>query len=186
MLRKYFQCKRPFPIQLERKIVRVQWLRKRRANKGYRRFEKTYNILQVYSKKLTRKVSDYSRCCFFFSLPKRQHQFTIWNFKPYKHENFSTGKFLNTLKKHVKFYKRDSRNTATVMLQLKKIYGLTLKYVYYMRISNYNYRQFNFFSKYMELFNPYIYFLQHRQSFIPRWTNKRRIKRRILRLISSM
>ena len=81
---------------------------------------------------------------------------------------FNTGKILSTLKKNIKFFKRDSRNTATVMLQLKKVFGITLKYIYYMRISNYNYRQYNFFIKYMELFNPHIYFLQHKQSFIPR------------------
>ena len=113
--------------------------------------------MSLYTNKLLKKVSDYSKCCFFFSLPKRQHQFTIWNFKPYKHENFSTGKFLSTLKKNIKFFKRDSRNTATVMLQLKKVFGITLKYIYYMRISNYNYRQYNFFIKYSsDIYNLFI------------------------------
>ena len=186
MLRKYFRRKKIYELKENSKIKRVIWFRKRRANRGFRRFEKVYDIVSLYTNKLLKKVSDYSKCCFFFSLPKRQHQFTIWNFKPYKHENFSTGKFLSTLKKNINFFKRDSRNTATVMLQLKKVFGITLKYIYYMRISNYNYRQYNFFIKYMELFNPHIYFLQHKQSFIPRWMGKGRIKRRVLRMLSSM
>lgn len=186
MLRKYFQRKRILFSKITRKIVRVRWWYKRRTNRGFRKFAKTYLRFRFYSKKTVRRPSDYAKCCFFFSLPKRQHQFTIWSFNPPKHDNFSTGKFLNMLKKNIKFYKRDSRNTATIMLQLKRAYSTTLKYIYYLRISNYNYRQFNFFTKYMELFSPLIYFFQHRQSFIPRWTPKRRIKRRVLRLISKL
>ena len=189
MLRKYFKKKFVTDFinepRVRDKIIRVIWWRKRRINRGHRKFEKIYKVFTKVSRATLKGISRYANCCFFYSLPARQHQFTIWQFNPNQHINFSTGKFLNMLKKHVKFYKRDSRSTATLVLQLKKIYGATLKYVYYMRINNYNYRQYNFFMKYMELFKPYIYMFQTKQSFIPRWTTKRRIKRRILRLISN-
>lgn len=132
----------------------------------------------------TLKADNYAKSCFFFNLPKRQQQFTIWQLNPAKHINFSTGKFLNVLKKSAKFYKRNHKNAATIMMQLKKTYGILLKYIYFLRIRNYNFRQYTFFMKYIELFSPVIYYFQHKQSFIPRFNPRRRIKRRILRLIS--
>lgn len=189
MLRKYFKniaTKQINDAKVDEKVNRVIWWKRRRLNRGQKKFAKAYKQFIIRFRPTVNKISKYANCCFFYSLPARQHQFTIWQFLPKKHINFSTGKFLNMLKKNVKFYKRDSRSTATLMLQLKKVYGSLLKYIYYMRINNYNYRQFNFFVKYVELFNPYIYFFQTKQSFIPRWTTKRRIKRRVLRLISKL
>lgn len=123
MLRKYIKIKKLKKGKVKRRIYRVIWWRKRRNNRGFRKFRKIYLKFGSKAKKLVGRESNYAKCCFFFSLPHRQHQFTIWKLTPTLHINFSTGKFLNMLKKHIKFYKRDRRNAATVMLKLKKVYG---------------------------------------------------------------
>ena len=55
------------------------------------------------------------------------------------------------------------------------------KYIYMFVINNFNYRQYLFFKMFLEMLNPHVYYFLHRQSFMPRFLNKRRVKRRVLR-----
>jgi hypothetical protein len=83
-----------------------------------------------------------------------------------------------------KFYKRTHKNIISVVLLLKKKFYSILKYIYLLRIKNFNYRQFTFFNKFCELFKPSIFYFQHNQSFLAKINPKKRIKRRILRLLN--
>lgn len=121
---------------------------------------------------------------FFLTLPKRQQFFTIFNLKENKQFNLSSGRFLAFFGKRAKFFKRNPKNIAGIVMQLKKSYIHLLKYIYLFYIKNCNKRQYSFFEKFIALIKPHIFFLVHKQSYIPRFLPTRRIKRKVLKIIN--
>lgn len=121
---------------------------------------------------------------FFLTLPKRQQFFTIFNLKTKTQLNLSAGRFLAFFGKRAKFFKRNPKNIAGIVMQLKKSYSYLLKYIYLFYIKNCNKRQYLFFEKFVALIKPNIFFLVHKQSYIPRFLPVRRIKRKVLKIIS--
>lgn len=150
-----------------------------------------YNIIFFYKKlndKITNLVADYTKIyttCFFLSSPQRQYLFSFWDLKNNKIINFSTGKLLaNLTKSKAKFFKRSSDVLPIITLHFKTDRLLLLKFIYLFSIKNFNKKQYDFFKKFCKLIEPHIYYLIHRQSYIPRYLSKRRIKRSVLKIIS--
>ena len=123
--------------------------------------------------------------CFFLTLPKRQYIFSFWNLKNNKIINTSTGKILSKLtKSKSKFLKRDMGALPIITLNFKVNDLSLLKYIYLFSIKNFNKKQYDFFKKFCKLIQPNIYYLIHKQSYIPRFLSKRRIKRSVLKIIN--
>lgn len=123
-------------------------------------------------------------CNFFITLPKRQHHFVFFDLKKKKEFGFSCGSFLIKMGRKTKSFKRNHKNIMSINLHFKKLYGAFLKYIYLFLINNFNYRQYLFFKKFLTMLLPSVYYFVHRQSYIPKFLNKRRIKRRVLRKLN--
>lgn len=113
------------------------------------------------------------------TLPKRQQHFNFFDLKTKKYIHFSAGSYLLKIGRKAKFFKRNPKNLVSIVLQLKRDYPVLLKYIYIYYIKNFNYRQLNTLKKLYEILNPKIYYLCHRQSFLPQFLPKRRIKKRV-------
>lgn len=118
---------------------------------------------------------------FYLTLPKRQQHFVIMTLKTRKYITLSTGVLLKKLLNNAKFFKRIHTNISAITMQLKLNYPSLLNKIFLFYIKNFNYRQSIFFYKFIDIVNPQIYFFVHKQSFIPRFTPVRRIKRRVLK-----
>lgn len=123
----------------------------------------------------------YYNITFFLTLPKRQQHFNFYDIKLNKYFNFSCGTFLSKMGRKAKFFKRNHKNIMSLTLHMKKLYGFYFRYIYMFVINNFNYRQYLFFKKFLEMLNPSIYYFLHRQSYMPKFLKNRRIKRRVLR-----
>lgn len=121
---------------------------------------------------------------FNLTLPKRQQFFSILNLKTKRFIGFSAGKLLAIFGRKAKFFKRSFKNIFPICLQLKNSYGALLKYIYLFYIKNFNKRQLLFFKKFNGIVNPEIFYLVHRQSFIPHFLPTRRIKKKVLKGLS--
>lgn len=118
---------------------------------------------------------------FYLNLPKRQQHFLMLTLKTQKYITLSTGVLLKKILKKNKFFKRIENNVPAILMQLKLNYPNLLNKIFLFYIKNFNYRQATFFYKFIDIINPKIHLLVHRQSFIPRFTPVRRIKRRVLK-----
>jgi hypothetical protein len=165
MLRKFFRKRK---IKLQRRKIFVLYKKIKYL------FQKTKNIENFY------------KTCFFLTLPKRQQFFTIHFLEKSIDKTFGAGYFLGQIGLKAKFFKRSVKNITGLVMHLKKIYIKDLKYIYMYNIKNYTYRQYLFFNKMLTLIEPNIHYLVHKQSYIPRFLRKRRIKRRVLKLISKL
>lgn len=142
-----------------------------------------YKQLKILNNNLLIKKYQLYTSNFFLTLPKRQQFFTIFNLTTLRQLNISAGRFLASFGRKAKFFKRNPKNITSIVLQLKKTYIHILKYIYFFYIKNYTKRQFLFFQKFLSLLQPTVEYFIHRQSFIPRFLPKKRIKRRVLRLL---
>lgn len=167
MLRSLFK-KRKRVLKFNRKLFISNYLNLRKS------FKQFVNVKNLYD------------LCFFLTLPKRQQFFSFFFFKKNKFFTYSANYFLQKFSIKAKFYKRSSKNITSLVMHFKKIFKKELKFIYIFNIKNFSYRQYFFLSKIMELINPHIYYLIHKQSFIPRFLPKRRIKRKILRILSKL
>lgn len=159
----------------------------------YRTLRRTKNkIMKLYHKLLIHKVAPYLalekhyKSNFYLTLPKRQQNFVFYDISLKKFFSFTSGVYLTKMGRHMKSFKRNYKNMLVLILQLKKEYGYLLKYIYLFYIKNFNYRQYTFFKKLLNLVNPTIHYLVHKQSFMPKFLNKRRIKRRILHKLNKL
>jgi hypothetical protein len=144
----------------------------------------TYKYYRFVQSNSCKNSVNFYNINFFLTLPKRQQHFNFYDLKLNKHFNFSCGTFLVKMGRKSKFFKRSYKNIMSLTLHMKKLYGYYFKYIYMFVINNFNYRQYLFFKKFLEMLNPHIYYFLHRQSFMPRFLNKRRIKRRVLRQLT--
>ena len=123
--------------------------------------------------------------CFFLSSPKRQYLFSFWDLKNNKIINTSTGSLLAKLtKSKAKFFKRNADALPIITLEFKTNKLQLLKFIYLFSIKNFNKKQYDFFKKFCKLIQPHIFYLIHKQSYIPRYLSKRRIKRSVLKIIN--
>lgn len=164
-------------------MLRV-FFKKWKIKKNKIKRELLYKNILFYSSTSANLKYKFYNSFFFLSLPKRQQFFFILNIKENKQINLSSGRFLTFFGKRAKFFKRNPKNIAGIVMQLKKSYLYLLKYIYLFYIKNCNKRQYLFFDKFYSLIKPNIYFLVHKQSYIPRFLPTRRIKRRVLRIIN--
>jgi len=134
----------------------------------------------------SRNLTDFFNCTFILSLPKRQQHFNFYDLKLEKKFGFSCGLFLLRMGRKLKSFKRNHKNIMSINLHFKKIYSSFFKYIYFFLINNFNYRQYAFFKKFMYMLSPSVYYFLHRQSYMPKFLNKRRIKRRVLRKLKSI
>lgn len=120
----------------------------------------------------------------YLNLPKRQQFFNFFNIKTNKFFGFSAGVFLIKMGRNQKFFKRNNKNIMSITLQLKKEYLYYFKKIYLFFIRNFNYRQYCLFKKILNLISPSIYYFIHYKSFMPKFLNKKRIKRRVLKKLN--
>lgn len=160
------------------------FLKKRKLKKCRNKIIIIYKKILFYSKKSATANYKLYDSFFFLTLPKRQQFFFIYNTNLNKQINLSSGRFLAFFGKRAKFFKRNPKNIAGIVMQLKKSYLYLLKYIYLFYIKNCNKRQYLFFDKFNTLIKPNIFFLIHKQSYIPRFLPIRRVKRRVLRIIN--
>ncbi len=154
--------------------------------------KKTVHELLFFYKKITSSFQDLLvdftklyTTCFFLNLPQRQYIFSFWDLKNNKIINTSTGKILSSLtKSKSKFLKRDDGALPIITLHFKVNNLQLLKNIYLFSIKNFNKKQYDFFKKFCKLIQPNIYYLIHKQSYIPRYLSKRRIKRSVLKIIN--
>jgi len=120
---------------------------------------------------------------FYITIPKRQQHFNIFDFKASKDINFSTGVYLLTIGQKSKFFKRNPKNILGMVLQMKSKLINLLDSIWLFSLRNFNYRQFTFFKKFCAAIRTEIAYFFHKRSFMPLFLNKRRIRRRVLRLL---
>jgi hypothetical protein len=120
---------------------------------------------------------------FILSFPKKQQRLSVFRLDEKRDLHYSLGRLLRFAKFRGKFLKKARTSITTALLLLKKNYLSYLTGVYLCLIKNFNMRQFYFFVQYLDIFQPRIYFVLHKQSFIPRFTPRRRISRTVVRLI---
>lgn len=178
---------------LKKYLKRKYWKSNYRLSYHERNLKKkTINNLIFFYKKLANRFDDllvnHSKIyttCFFLKLPQRQYIFSFWDLKNNKIINTSTGKILSSLtKSKSKFLKRSKDALPIITLHFKVNNLELLKNIYLFSIKNFNKRQYDFFKKFCKLIQPNIFYLVHKQSYIPRYLSKRRIKRSVLKLIS--
>lgn len=163
-----------------RKKFKFSFFKKRRIKKQIARV--VYRYLLVKTRLTYNFVNkDFYTTNFHVTLPKRQQHFVIQSFITKKPEIFSCGKFLNTFGKRSKYFKRDPRNVAALTLQLKSTHAEVLSKLYLFTLRNFNKRQYEFFFKFIDMLKPSVCYFLHKQSYIPRFLPRRRIKRVILR-----
>lgn len=161
-------------------------LKRRRIKKNLRK------IFHFYRHNVGFSVGGYANKCIqrlynnihILAQPTRQHYFTFANLKTNKLISFSSGVILKKAGYGVKFFKRSYTSAAPIILFFRHYYLFLFKNIYIYIIKNINYRQLTFFKKLFTLISLDIYYLVHRKSYIPRFNPPRRIKRRVLRLIS--
>lgn len=162
-------------------------LRQRKIKKIVRRQRKKiiglYKKLKIFFHQSVVVIPVEYNVSFTLSLPQKQQYYNIFEYKTNKRSNFSVGLFLSKFGKRGRFFKRTARNIPGVVLNFKKNYKKLIQYIFIFFIKNFSYRQFLFFKKFNEILKPNIYYLWHKQSYIPRFLPKRRIKRRVLHLL---
>lgn len=159
---------------------------KQKIKKQRQKIKKLYGKSKnIYSKSHSyQSIIKYYDSCFFLTLPKKQQFFSIFYLKTCKFYSYSLGQILGKFSIKAKYFKKSYKNIASLMIYLKRYYFKILKKIYLFNIKNYNFRQYLFLFKMLKLIKPKIYYLVHRQSYIPRFLPKRRIKRSVLRIIN--
>jgi hypothetical protein len=166
------RLKKIFYSYFSRKKRFKKFIRKYRAFLIYRSFRNIFCGTNLY------------KSTFILSFPKKQQRLSIFRLDAKKDLHFSMGRLLRFAKYRGKFIKKKRTSIMTAILLLKKNYLKYLLNVYLCVIKNFNMRQFYFFMQYLDIFQPSIWFVIHKQSFIPRFTPKRRISRTVVRLIN--
>ena len=143
-------------------------------------FHITNNL--IFLKKISLKQFNY-KFSLTLSLPKRQHIFNFFNFITSKYRVLTTGVLFNQYLTTAQFYKKQLEATTALILLLKRFLFFKYSTFFYIFIYNLNYRQYVFFSKFLELIAPSIFLLLVKKPHILRLKYKKRIKRRVLRLL---
>jgi hypothetical protein len=136
----------------------------------------------IFLKKLSIKQFNY-KFSLTLSLPKRQHIFNFFNFMTNKYSVLTTGVLFKQYLTVAQFYKKQLEATTALVLLLKRFLFFKYSTFFYIFIYNLNFRQYVFFSKFLELIAPSIFLLLVKKPHILRLKYKKRIKRRVLRLL---
>lgn len=156
---------------------------KRIARKQRKKIVGLYKKLKIFFHKSLVNIPEEYNVSFTLTLPKKQQYYNIFEYATNKRYNFGVGVFLSKFGKRGRFFKRTAKNIPGVVLNFKRNYKKLIQYIFIFFIKNFSYRQFLFFKKFNEMIKPNIYYLWHKQSYIPRFLPKRRIKRRVLHLL---
>lgn len=167
---------------------------------GKRKLLKKYYFKLECKRSLRRILLLYFKCLFlseesrvfksnyltvvYLLLPARQHRISLLNFIT-KDKHLSVGSILKSDNRWVKCLKRQSSIILSLMFFFKKFYSRKLSRIYLFRIKNFNYRQYCFFTMFLEQLKPSILYFVHKRSYIPQFFPKRRIKRQVLRSLDS-
>lgn len=136
----------------------------------------------IFLKKIAPKQFNY-KFSLTLGLPKRQHIFNFFNFITAKYAVLTTGVLFKQYLTVASFYKKQLDATVALILLLKRFLFFKYSTFFYVFIYNLNYRQYVFFSKFLELIAPSIFLLLAKKPHILRLKYKKRIKRRVLRLL---
>ncbi len=174
-------------VKYWKKNYRLSYYKKKIINKN------KLNVLILYKKfnlKINKILLDFTNVyttCFFLNTTKRQYIFSFWDLKINKITNITTGKLLKFIVTNFnKFLKRSIKSLSLLILHFKANNIDLFKNIYLFKISNFSKKQFDFFKKFCTLLKPNICYLVHKQSYIPRFLPKRRIKRSVLKLINKI
>jgi hypothetical protein len=161
------------------------FLKRRTAKLQRKKLLKLYSSFRYATRNIAIRQETLFNSMFNITLPKRQQFFSIVDLTKDKFIGFSAGRLLSVFGRKAKFFKRNPKNATAIALQLKSSYSSFLRFIYLFYIKNFNNRQFFFFKKFMGIVSPQILYLTHRQSFIPRFLPKRRIRRRVLKALNN-
>lgn len=83
----------------------------------------------------------------------------------------------------MKFYKRSLKLISSFVFFLKKVFFKGTNKFYYIYITNFNYRQYVFLTKFFTTVKPVVYALSLSKGYYLKKKYRRRIKRSVLHLV---
>lgn len=149
-------------------------------------------LLNMYDTNLTIQYKLYTVCdkhekknidgdIKFFSLllHKKLHYYNFFLFK--KYYTFSNGQLLKVRTKLTKFFKKSRKSHGASIVALTKKTHKKLSNINFFFCKNFNYKNYLWFKKFIDLINPKIGYLMITQGWNYVHKYKRRIKKKILR-----
>jgi hypothetical protein len=174
-------------VKYWKKNYRLSYYKRKIISKSKINLVVLYKKFSLKINKILLNFTDIYTTCFFLNTPKRQYIFCFWDLKLNKIVNTTTGKLLKLIVKNFnKFLKRSIKSLPLLILHFKANDFYLFKNIYLFKLKNFNKKQFDFFKKFCILLKPNVHYLVHKQSYIPRFLPKRRIKRSVLKLINKI